>query len=136
MIYETQTQFTTVDKNGNDRVMKQKFIVLDAANHGDAEEQTFEENDGLTDLDVIAVKRSKIKEIINTRTDDDEKIFMADVVDVQVDDEGEEHELVYKMVLFATNIEQAHSRMKEWLKQGYGMSINGLKCTKFVDTIG
>ena len=136
MIYETQTQFTTVDKNGNDRVLKQKFIVLDAVNHGDAEEQTFEENDGLTALDVIAVKRSKIKEVVNTRSSDEERIFIADVVDTQVDDEGEEHELVYKMALFAANIDKAHAYMKDWLKQGYNMTLSGLKCTKFIDTIG
>lgn len=136
MIYETQIQFIEADSNGNDRTRKQKFIVLEAVNHGDAEEQTFEENDGLTDLDVVAVKRSKIKEIVNTRSTDEEKIFIADVVDTQIDEEGEEHELVYKMALFAANIDKAHAYMKDWLKQGYNMQLSGLKCTKFVDTIG
>ena len=136
MIYETTIQFTKIDANGNDRVVKQKFIVLEADTHGDAEEQTYKECQGLTGLDIIAVKRSKIKEVVNKRTSEYEKVFMADVVDVQIDDDGEEKELAYKMALFAPNIDTAHSYMKEWLKQGYdGMELCGLKCTKFVDAI-
>ena len=136
MLYETTAQFVEVDKNGNDKVRKQKFIVVDAANHGDAEEQTFEECDGHTDLDVVAVKRSKIKEILNSRSTDEERIFIAHVVDVQIDEEGEEKELVYKMALYASSFDKAHSFMNEWLKQGYNMRLDGVTRTSFVDTIG
>lgn len=136
MIYETQVQFITIDANGNDRVVKQKFIVKEATSHGEAEDITFSECQSQTDIDVIAVKRSKIKEILNTRTNDDERIFIADVADVMTDDNGEEKELIYKMVFFAANADAAYNYIKAYLAQGYNMSLVGLKMTKFVDVIG
>ena len=135
MIYETQVQFTTVDAHGNDRVVRQRFIVRDADMHGEAEDITYEECHALTDVDVIAVKRSKIKEILNTRQSDADYIFMADVADVMTDENGEEKELVYKMAFFANNADNAFSFIMAYLRQGYNMTLVGLKKTKFVDVI-
>lgn len=136
MIYETQVQFTTVDAHGNDRIVKQKFIVKDAEMHGEAEDVTYEECHAQTDIDVIAVKRSKVKEILNTRTSGDERIFIADVADVMTDENGEEKELIYKMAFFAVNADAAYNYIKNYLAQGYNMSLVGWKMTKFVDVIG
>ena len=136
MLYETQVQFTTVDAHGNDRVVKQKFIVKDAEMHGEAEDITYEECQGLTDVDVVAVKRSKIKEILNTRQSDGDSIFIADVADVTVDENGEEKELVYKMAFFAITADAAFNFIMAYLRQGYNMTLVGLKKTKFKDTIG
>lgn len=135
MIYESTVQFVTVDNKGNDRVVKQKFLVANADTHGDAETQTYNECDGETDLDVVAVKRSKIKEILNTRQNDGDCVFLADVADVVVDEDGEEKELIYKMAFFANNADAAYAYIKEWLKQGYSLSLVGLKKTKFADVI-
>ena len=41
MIYESTVQFTTVDAHGNDRVVKQRFIIMEAMSHGEAEDITF-----------------------------------------------------------------------------------------------
>lgn len=135
MIYETKTQYTIIDKNGNDKVVKENFLIEEASFFGDAEAQTYKYCDGKTDIDVIAVKRSKIKEIINARADNDEKIFVADIADIRTNDEGEETEIIYKVALFANNFDKAKAVLTEYLKQGYDMQIVGLKCTKFVDTI-
>ena len=136
MIYETQVQFTTVDAHGNDRIVKQKFIVKEAMSHGEAEDITYEECHAQTDIDVIAVKRSKIKELLNTRTSAEEKIFLADVADVMMDENGEEKELIYKMAFFALNADAAYNYIKNYLAQGYNMSLVGWKMTKFIDVIG
>lgn len=135
MIYETQVQFTTVDAHGNDRVVKQKFVVKDAEMHGEAEDITYEECHAQADIDVIAVKRSKIKEILNARQSDADYIFIADVADVTTDENGEEKELVYKMLFFAINADAAYNYIKSYLAQGYNMTLVGLKKTKFVDVI-
>lgn len=135
MIYETTAQFTTIDNNGNERVVKQKFIVKDAEMHGEAEDVTYDECHACKDIDVVAVKRSKIKEILNERQNEDDAIFIAEVADVMTDENGEEKELIYKMAFFAANADAAYAFIKDWLKQGYSMSLVGLKKTKFVDTI-
>jgi len=135
MIYESTVQFVSVDNKGNDRVVKQKFLIANAETHGDAETQTYNECDGETDLDVVAVKRSKIKEILNTRQNENDSIFLADVADVVVDDDGEEKELIYKMAFYSSNADSAYAYIRQWLLQGYSLSLVGLKKTKFADVI-
>ena len=134
MIYESRVSFTKIVK-GNDKVMKEKYMVAEAESFGDAETQTYEFCDGETDLDVIDVKRSKVREIINTRTDENDVIFVADIADAQINEEGEEVELIYKWALFANDFDQAYKRVNEYLKQGYNMQAVGMKKTKFVDVI-
>lgn len=136
MIYETQVQFTTVDAHGNDRVVKQRFIIKEAMSHGDAEDITYEECHTQTDIDVIAVKRSKIKEILNNRENANDCIFVADVADVMTDENGEEKEIVYKMVFYADSTDKAFNYITAFLRQGYNMTLVGLKKTKFCDVIG
>jgi hypothetical protein len=134
MLYESKVSFTKIVK-GNDKVMKEKYMVAEAESFGDAETQTYEFCDGETDLDVIDVKRSKVREIINTRTDENDVIFVADIADTQTNEEGEEVELIYKWALFANDFDQAYKRVNEYLKQGYNMQAVGMKKTKFVDVI-
>jgi len=135
MIYETKCSFIKVDDNGNDKVVKERYIVEEAESFGDAEKQTYDFCDGETDLDVIDVKRSKIKEILNSRDTGDDKIFVADVADVQHNDNGEEVELVYKVALFALNVDAAYNYIKSYLEQGYNMTLVGLKKTKYNEVI-
>lgn len=135
MIYESKVSFTKIDNKGNDKVMKEKYLVAEAETFGDAEDLTFQFCEGETDLDVIDVKRSKIKEIINSRSNDNDKIFVADVEAKTINEEGEEVEYVYKWALFAADFDDAYRKVNEYLKQGYDMSCVGMKKTKFVDII-
>lgn len=135
MIYESKVSFTKIDNKGNDKVMKEKYLVAEAETFGDAEDLTFQFCEGETDLDVIDVKRSKVKEIINSRSNDDDKIFVADVEAKTINEEGEEVEYVYKWALFAVDFDDAYRKVNEYLKQGYDMSCVGMKKTKFVDII-
>ena len=135
MIHESKIAFTKVDDNGNDKVIKERYLIADAESFGDAEEQTYDFCDGETGLDVIDVKRSKIKEILNSRDTGDDKIFVADIADVQHNDDGEEVEIVYKVALFALNVDAAYNYIKSYLKQGYNMTLVGLKKTKYNEVI-
>lgn len=135
MIHEVQVQFTKIDNNGNDKVIKEKYLVAEAESFGDAETQGYDHCDGETDLDVINVKRSKVKEIINKRDTENQRIFIGDVADVRTNDEGEEVEIVYKVALFALDFDDAYKKINEWLKQGYDMTAIGMKKTKFLDVI-
>ena len=135
MIHESKIAFTKVDDNGNDKVIKERYLIAEAESFGDAEEQTYDFCDGETGLDVIDVKRSKIKEILNSRDTGDDKIFVADIADVQHNDDGEEVEIVYKVALFAPNVDAAYNYIKSYLKQGYNMTLVGLKKTKYNEVI-
>lgn len=135
MIHESKIAFTKVDDNGNDKVIKERYLIAEAESFGDAEEQTYDFCDGETGLDVIDVKRSKIKEILNSRDTGDDKIFVADIADVQHNDDGDEVEIVYKVALFAPNVDAAYNYIKSYLKQGYNMTLVGLKKTKYNEVI-
>lgn len=135
MIHESKIAFTRVDDNGNDKVIKERYLIAEAESFGDAEEQTYDFCEGETGLDVIDVKRSKIKEILNSRDTGDDKIFVADIADVQHNDDGEEVELVYKVALFALNVDAAYNYIKSYLEQGYNMTLVGLKKTKYNEVI-
>jgi len=135
MIHESKIAFTRVDDNGNDKVIKERYLIAEAESFGDAEEQTYDFCEGETGLDVIDVKRSKIKEILNSRDTGDDKIFVADIADVQHNDDGDEVEIVYKVALFALNVDAAYNYIKSYLKQGYNMTLVGLKKTKYNEVI-
>lgn len=65
MIYEVQITYVTVDNKGNDKNVKNNLIVQNAISFADAEETVYKYGDGLTNIDVVSIKRSKLKEIVN-----------------------------------------------------------------------
>ena len=137
MIYETKTQYTIIDHNGNDKVVRERFLILEAMSFADAESQTYLHYNNYTqsDIDVVDIKRSKLREILNSRSNENENIFVADVADIQYNDDGEEVEIVYKVALFALNLDDAYAKLKRHLEQGYSMQAIGVRKTKFVDLI-
>lgn len=135
MIYEIQVQFTKIDGNGNDKAIKEKYIVAEAEYFGEAEAKGLSYCMNERDLEVVAIKRSKIREIINKRTSDEQNIFVAEVADVRTNEDGEETEIVYKVALFAINMDDAYTKAKEWLTQGYDMVMLGVKKVKIKDVI-
>ena len=136
MIYEIQAQFTRIDGKGNDKVIKEKYMVENAESFGDAETQGYNHCDGETDLDIVAIKRSKVREIINKKSaTEDEKIWFADVADVRTNDDGEEVEIIYKVALYATSWDDANAKVKYYLSQGFDMTILSIKKTKFTEVI-
>ena len=136
-MYEVKYSYTTIDNKGNDKVVKKTIICEHAASFGDAEEIAYDFANGETDLDVIAVKRSSIKEIINRRASDNDKIFTATIVDTcYIDGKDEPVENKYILALYAEDINQAHSIVREYMKQGLNdMELVGLKCTKYLEIL-
>ena len=134
MIYEATITYLTRDKNGNDKEVKNVFIVDNAETFAQVEELMYREFQNLTDIDVIAIKRSNINEIINKCSNADEKIWLADIVQMFVDENGVEKEMHYKFAFFSLNTDTAFQYVKEYLKQGYDdMELVGLKKTRFQD---
>lgn len=132
MIYEIQVQYTTIDpKSGNDKIAREKYLVENVETFAEAEAKGYDWGDGETDLDVIAVKRSKVKEIVNTRQSMEDLIWLAELQDTFTTDDGEEKYTKYKVVLFAKTFDHAKSIMEEYIKQGFNMSLVGVKLTGF-----
>jgi hypothetical protein len=125
-----------IDKNGNEKVIKENYIVDNVETFADAELALFEEFKSLNAIDIIAIKRSRLKEIANKRTKDDENVYVAEIADKQINDNDEEVELIYKVALFAMFIDDAYAFAKEYLSQGYDMHLVGLRKTRIKDVLG
>lgn len=135
MIYEATAQFNYVDDNGNDKSKKESVILLDKDTFTEVEAKMYEQYDGEPGIDIIAIKRSRLHEVANKRSNDNEKIFIADVCDTFTNDKGEEKEIIYKVAFFAESIDSAKSFIDKYLEQGYDMRLKSLTETKFVDVI-
>ena len=135
MIYECTISHRMIDKNGNEKSVRRTYLVENKELFGEVESTAYEALGELVDFDVIAIKRSKLREIINSRDNDDEFLFVADVADVQTNDDGEEVELVYKVALFAFSMDDAYKKTKAYLSQGFDMTIVGIKKTRLEDVL-
>jgi hypothetical protein len=134
-MYEIQITFVKVDSKGNDRNVKESLILEHDESFADAEQIGYDYGSGLTAIDVVSVKRSKLKEIINEQPSGDEtcKIYIAQIVDHFVDMETEEtKDIKYSVALFAHDMKEAHQAVEQYMKQGLeDMDLVGIKETNF-----
>lgn len=138
-MYEIQITFVKVDSKGNDRNVKESLILEHAESFADAEQIGYDYGSGLTAIDVVSIKRSKLKEIINEQPSGDEtcKIYIAQIVDHFVDMETEEtKDIKYSVALFAHDMKEAHQAIEQYMKQGLeDMDLVGIKETNFTDVL-
>lgn len=139
-MYEIQITFVEVDSKGNDRNRKQNLILEHAESFANAEEIGYDYGSGLTAIDVVSIKRSKLKEIVNEKPFGDEtcKIYVAQIVDHFVDVDTEEtKDIKYSVALFAHDMKEAHQAVEQYMKQGLeDMDLIGIKETKFINVLG
>lgn len=134
MIFEGTITYLTIDDNGDDKAIKERYIIENAEMFSDAESMLYDLQKG-RDMDVVAIKRSAIKEIANKRNFAEEKVWIAEIADTFTDEDGEEKLIVYKIALYAKNFDGAKNFMGEYMTQGYSMDLVSLKMTKFVDVL-
>lgn len=132
MLYEIKLKVVKTLDDGQQKEVKEHYIC-DAELHGEAETIGYNLYPGQT-VDVVAVFRSDVREIINN-PEDGELCFKATVVDVYTDGNGKEKELKYPMLLFANNFNEATQLANEYLKQGYDMTLDSVKRIKILDYI-
>lgn len=136
MIYEITISYLTINKNGNDKSVTEKYLVLDEDTCGHAEGVAFDTFQSLTEMEVIAIKRSMLQEIANKRQNGEESIYVAEVQDVFHDDDGNEKYTKYRIALFAQSFDEAKAFISAYMQQGYDLEIVSLKKSKFIDVIG
>lgn len=132
MLYEAKLTVEKTLDSGEVKEVKEHFI-MDAELHGEAEKIAFELYPN-HHIDVFAVFRSDIREIINEK-EDDKPFFKATVIDIFTDDNGKEKETKYQMLVCAESVVEATAIMTEYLKQGYDMRLDAIKRVKILDYI-
>lgn len=124
-----------VKDDGSERKVTEKYIIENALSFTDAENillSLFGNND---DFEILSIKKSKVREIVNRRQSDDDLIWLAEMMDVFLTDEGEEKQMKYKVLVFAKTFDSAKAIMSDYMKQGFDMSLISLKVTGFLDVL-
>jgi hypothetical protein len=132
MYYELKIKVEKENKKGELKQVTEHYIT-DAELFADAEYTGLNEYDGK--CDVIAIKRSPIREIVNDK-DEDKPFFKATLIDVFVNDDGVEKENRYPVLVCAEDMKEANRNMEEYMKQGLGdLRLDGIVKTKILDVL-
>lgn len=133
MFYEGTIKVTKMDEKGNDKEVKESFIVENVELFGEVEQKLLELYNG--ECEVIAIKRANIMEIVN-QPSEDSRIFKAKLISIFVDDKGKEKETSYYVLLFAKDTEQAIAIMKNYVEAGLqDLGIKAIVETKFLEVL-
>lgn len=131
MLYEVQISYTTLD----DKAVKEQYLIEAQEFFANAEHEMYKRFSTCNNLDVTKIKRSNIKEVANQRNQPTDKVWIAQMQDVFVDDDGEEKPIKYKVAFFSDTYDNANAFIIEYAKQGYQMSLISLTLSKFYDII-
>ena len=131
MYYEATVKSVRPDEHGVIKEFTEKMIVENCNLFAEAEMTLMNHHQ----CEVTALKRSAIKEFVNTNKDG-ENIFIATITTLFIDDNGKNKEISYKVALWANDITEAHNITKNYMRQGLGdMELKGINQTKFVELI-
>lgn len=131
MFYEIKLKVQKENAKGEMKEVSEHYIT-DVGLFSEAEQKGMELYNN--DCDVFSVIRSKIKEIVNEKQEE-KPFFKATVTDTFTDDEGNEKDSKYFVLVCAKDIPEANRIMDEYLKQGFDMKLDGIMKTKILDVI-
>lgn len=133
MLFEAKLKVEKTLDSGEVKEVTEHYI-LDAELFAEAEKIMFEQYPNQK-IDVFAVFRSKIREIINDK-EEDKPFYKATVIDIFTDENtGKEKETKYELLVCAESVAEATAITTEYLKQGYNLRLDEIKRIKIVDYI-
>ena len=130
MLIEVRVKVSRIIDNKT-RKRTETFIVDDCqlfveAEHAVMNNLSWDQQQGLVeDYEVQSLKISPIREVCTQYAG--ESSFIATLKDVFIEDDGTEKSLKYKVLLWADSLSEAMARTNVFSRQGYNMSVEGLK---------
>src|SRR5574344_922499 len=94
----------------------ERFIVVNAELFSEVEKALLEEFNN--ECVVNAIKQSRLKEIVNSRVNEDDEIFYATLESYYMSESGEEKASKSEVAVFATNMTDAKTKLDAYMKQG------------------
>lgn len=134
-MFEAVIGYVAVNDKGEDKNVKERYIIENGTSFTDVESTLFDKFGTLTGFEVVDIKRSKLKEVANKRDNEEQKIFVATLVDVFHEDDGTEKEIKYDVAFHSETMDSAYKFIKEYASQGYNMSIDKIKKTNFLEVL-
>lgn len=136
MYYEITDRVKRVKDDGTEKETSERYIA-DCLTFAEAEQKGMEAYSAdNTDGDVVAVKRSNVKEIVN-ENEEKQHYFKATIVDTFIDDKTEkEKELRYYVLIRADDLSEATAKAKEYMRQGLqDMRLDGIVKTNILELL-
>lgn len=135
MLYEITTKVRKLQKDGSEKEVTERYItdceLFAEAEHAGMHSYADYNQEG----DVIAIKRSNVREIVNEQ-DDKTYYYKATIVTKTIDDKENEKEQKYYVLIRADNLTEATNKANEYMKQGLDqMVLDGIVKTKIIDKI-
>lgn len=132
MFYELKVKVDKENKKGEIKPVTELFIT-DCELFANAEYTGLNEYDGK--CDVVSIKRSQIREIVNTK-EEGKPFFRAAIVQIYTNDDGTEKELLYPVLVCAADMKEANKLMEEYIKAGLNdMKLKEIKESKILDVL-
>lgn len=131
MFYEIKLKVEKENSKGEMKEVVEHFIT-DVGLFAEAEAKGLEQ---YVDCDVISITHSKVVEIVNEK-EEDKPFYKATLIDIFIDDNGNEKETKYYNLVCAKDITEANRLMQEHMRQGLNdMRLDGIVKTKIMDLI-
>lgn len=136
MFYEATTKVTRINERGEDKEVLERYVIQDCLSFQEAEERAAKTYaDYSLEGDVVAIRRSKLYEIVNENKTDG-KYFKAKLASVFVDEKGKEKMTYYDLLLNAGSMDEANKIMQEYMKAGMAdFLLMEIKGTKILEVI-
>lgn len=136
--FEVKSRRTIIDqKSGNDKTITEAFFIENCTSWADAEDKMLGYFN--SENEVVGMAISKVMEVVNEPTDAEKMdmfIYRAVIASIYTDDDGNEKEMKYPVLLWAKNIDEAMGIVNNYLRQGLeDMSLVSITKTKIVEVI-
>lgn len=133
MYFEVQVGITIIDEKGKQKDVQENHIIDGCEFFAQAETAIMQHYEG--DCDVLAIKKSKIKEFINDKKSEDEDIYVTTITQTY-ELNGKTTKMKYKVALYATSIQEATQKTQHYMAQGLDdMVCEEMKKTDFMDVL-
>ena len=131
MFYEIKLKVEKENSKGEMKEVIEHFIT-DVELFAEAEAKGLEQ---YVDCDVISITRSNVVEIVNEK-EEGKPFYKATLIDIFIDDNGNEKETKYYNLVCAKDITEANRLMQEHMRQGLeDMRLDAIQKTKIIDLI-
>ena len=135
--FEVKSRRVVMDNKGNDKSITEAFFIENCTSWADAEDKMLGYFN--SENEVVGMAISKVMEVVNTPTQEEKMdmfVYRAVIASIYTDDDGNEKEMKYPVLLWAKNIEEAMSVVNDYLRQGLeDMSLVSITKTKIVEVI-
>lgn len=135
--FEVKSRRVIMDNKGNDKTITEAFFIENCTSWADAEDKMLGYFN--SENEVVGMAISKVLEVVNTPTQEekiDMFVYRAVIASIYTDDDDNEKEMKYPVLLWAKGIDDAMAIVNDYMRQGLeDMSLVSITKTKIVEVI-